>query len=411
MKFVSTFAIVAATVAAGAAAFPASAMAPAPQAAAASRKYDLSSEARKPLGALQNAVNAKDETAYATALAAAQAVVKTNDDKYVLAKLMLQHAEQANDQAARLAAYQAVLASGGADATETQLINHNISILASTSGNWAQVESTLAPMVAANPNDLDNVVNLARAKIELKKNAEALPLLLHAIQLTEASGKPAPEAWYRNALGLAYQTHNNEAVAQMNAALLKNYPSATNLSNAILIYNGGAQLPKDVQLDLYRLMFASGGMNQSGEYLQLANMLEMSGLPGEEKTVLEGGIRSGKLSGASAQQMLQRSSSRIAEDRASLPSVEQKARAAATGVLALSTASAYAGYADYAKAIDLYRVALQKGGVDANVVNTRLGIALALAGRKPEAEAAFHAVTGPRTQLANLWLTWLAQRA
>jgi tetratricopeptide (TPR) repeat protein len=414
MKFVSTIATAAALVAMGAAAQPGAAQKPAAAPAAApaapARKFNITPTARKPLTDLQKAVNAKDETAYPAALAAAQAAVTTTDEKYILAKLVLQHSEQVNDTTGRLAAYQAVLASGGADASETALINHNISILAANTNNWALAESTLTPMVAADPNDVDNMINLARVKIELKREGEALPLLLRAIQLTEAAGKPAPEGWYRNALGIAYQTHNQSVVAQMNAALVKNYPSSQNLSNAILIYNSGTELPKDVQLDLYRLMYVSGGMNQSGEYLQLASMLDVGGLPGEEKSVLEAGLRSGKLSGGAVQQVLQRTTSRIADDRASLPAAEQKARAAANGTLALSTASDYAGYGDYAKAIDLYHVALQKGGVDPNVVNTRLGIALALAGRRPEAEAAFRAVGGSRTQLAGLWLTWLAQR-
>jgi hypothetical protein len=140
-------------------------------------------------------------------------------------------------------------------------------------------------------------------------------------------------------------------------------------------------------------------------------MLDRGGLPGEEQTVLESGIRAGKLGGTEAPQMLRSASAHIAEDRASLASSEQKARSAATGTIAANTAAAYAGYGDYAKAADLYRLALQKGGVDPNVVNTRLGIVLALGGRKAEAEAAFHAVTGPRTELAALWLTWLSTRS
>jgi len=39
-----------------------------------------------------------------------------------------------------------------------------------------------------------------------------------------------------------------------------------------------------------------------------------------------------------------------------------------------------------------------------------LGASLALAGRRPEAEAALHAVTGPRADLAGFWLAWLARR-
>ena len=60
------------------------------------------------------------------------------------------------------------------------------------------------------------------------------------------------------------------------------------------------------------------------------------------------------------------------------------------------------GHGLYAEAAELYRAALQKGGEDPNLVNTRLGAALALAGRRPEAEAALRAVTGPRADLAGI---------
>jgi hypothetical protein len=48
--------------------------------------------------------------------------------------------------------------------------------------------------------------------------------------------------------------------------------------------------------------------------------------------------------------------------------------------------------------------------VDANLVNTRLGIALAMLGQKDEAKAAFGAVTAPpRNEIARFWTTWLDQ--
>ena len=99
---------------------------------------------------------------------------------------------------------------------------------------------------------------------------------------------------------------------------------------------------------------------------------------------------------------------RIAEDRASLPG-QRTARACrrATGRAARQTADAFYGYGQYAEAAELYRAALQKGGEDANLVNIRLGAALALAGQRAEAEAAFRAVTGPRAELAQYWLIWL----
>lgn len=411
MKLVSTLALAAAA-AGGLAAAPAVAAAPAkspaPAAPAApARKYDLSKEAQKPLQELQVAVKAKDEAAYAPRLAAAQAVVKTNDDKYALAQLMLQHAIDTKDQAAQLVALQAIAASGSADSAQAASVTRNIGALAAATKNWALAETALTQSLAASPNDVDLIVNLARSKIELKKNAEALPLLQRAIQLSNAAGQPAPEAWYRNALAIAYTTNNSAAVANINGALLQKFPSKENLKNAIAIYRANKTVNAPTEIDVLRLVLASGAMT-GNEYLRLASLLDQAGLPGEVQSVLESGIQAGAITAASGQQLISQNKARIAADRASLASDETKARAAATGALAFNTGNGYLGYRDYAKAADLYRLALQKGGVDAATANTRLGIALALSGQRPQAEAAFRAVTGPRAELASLWLSWMA---
>lgn len=104
-------------------------------------------------------------------------------------------------------------------------------------------------------------------------------------------------------------------------------------------------------------------------------------------------------------------SPKIAEDRAALPGLDARARSGGNGQLALRLAEGYFGHGDYAKAAEFYRLAVQKGGIDANLANTRLGIALALAGQRAEAETALKAVTGPRQEIASYWLLWLNKRA
>jgi tetratricopeptide (TPR) repeat protein len=101
---------------------------------------------------------------------------------------------------------------------------------------------------------------------------------------------------------------------------------------------------------------------------------------------------------------------RVAEDRGAIAGLRTQAMAAANGTAARSLGDVYYGYGQYGDAAALYRTALQKGGEDSNLVNIRLGAALALAGQRAEAEAAFRAVTGPRAELAQFWLLWLSTR-
>jgi hypothetical protein len=413
MKLVSTLALSAALIAGGMAAAPAAAQkkkaaeAAQPQQAA-ERKFDISKEARKPIGDLQAALKAKSAD-IPQKFAAAQAAARNTDDKYLVAKLQLQHALDTKDKVAQRAAVEAILASGGADAAEASTLNSYIGGEAFASGNYALAETSYAARLATNPDDLDAVVNLARTKMELKKDAEALTLLQQAISLSKARGQNAQDSWYTNALAIAHRQKNTAAAAELARETLKLYPNQQNFKNLVAITQPLLGKDNEAFADLLRLMQVSGNMNSSTDYLRLAEYYDYARNWGAAQTVLQAAAKAGKTSAAHSA-LLSKVSARIAEDKAALPGAEAKARAGSNGALALSLASIYAGYQDYAKAADLYRVALQKGGVDANLVNTRLGMAMAMAGNRAEAEAALSKVTGIRAPLAGLWMAWLAQR-
>ena len=59
----------------------------------------------------------------------------------------------------------------------------------------------------------------------------------------------------------------------------------------------------------------------------------------------------------------------------------------------------------------MFELAKEKGGVDADEVNTRMGIAKMKAGDNAAAKAAFEAVQGgARKQIAGLWLAYLGSK-
>ena len=68
------------------------------------------------------------------------------------------------------------------------------------------------------------------------------------------------------------------------------------------------------------------------------------------------------------------------------------------------------GLGEYAKAVELYRQAMGKPGVDNNIANLHIGMALAASGDKAGATQAFNAVTGPRAGAAKYWLMFLQSR-
>jgi hypothetical protein len=221
------------------------------------------------------------------------------------------------------------------------------------------------------------------------------------------------EAWYKYGLNYAMVSKMTPQAMKFARGLVSAYPSPKNWRDALLAYRdmGG---PDDLaELDTYRLMRFTKALSGERDYIYFADRLNRKGFPGETKALLDEAVAGNMIEAAKPPigQLRKDAGAKIAEDRKSLPGVEKAALAAATGTSALTAADVYFGYGEYAKAAGLYRTALQKGSVDANAVNTRLGMALALAGQKAEAETAFRAISGPRSELANLLLVWLSQRA
>jgi hypothetical protein len=58
----------------------------------------------------------------------------------------------------------------------------------------------------------------------------------------------------------------------------------------------------------------------------------------------------------------------------------------------------------------MFRAAQGKSGVDAELANLRLGMALAASGDKAGATAALAKVTGPRAGIAKYWQAYVNQR-
>lgn len=371
----------------------------------------LSKEERAALIPLQTAVTAQDWAAAQAALPAALAAAQGADARYLTAAMQLRIGLGTNNTALQAQAIDGMIASGGAPQESLAQLYKNQGALASSARDLKKAEAAYAKWVEYAPNDADAIVLLAEAKNSANKVNEAVPLFERAIALKKASG-PVPESWYKRALKLAYDGKQPAQAVKFTRDLLAAYPNATNWRDALLIYRDVSKLDPVTATDTLRLMRAAKALNGERDFFELADAANDRGLPGEAKAVLDEGVAARMVdpNKAAFKDLLSVVNRRVAEDRASLGGVEKAALAAPTGTKALSAGDVYYGYGDYAKAASLYKAALSKGSVDANIANTRLGMALALAGNRAEAETAFKAVTGPRAELAQFWLLWLAQR-
>jgi tetratricopeptide (TPR) repeat protein len=229
-----------------------------------------------------------------------------------------------------------------------------------------------------------------------------------------ASGKPQTEDFYKYAIAQSNTAGLKAETLKWLQRWVTAYPTSTTWRTAIAFYGFSAKpmakLDKRQQVDLFRLMRQSKALADQADYEEYAQRSIDIGLPDEAKLVIDEGKATGKIPAASSSTIKGLASDAATQIAAegSFDALERKATASPTGPLSAQTGDAYLGRSNYAKAIALYRQALSKGGVNADEVNTHLGIALAMSGDKAGAKTAFATVTGaPRSDIAAFWTIWL----
>lgn len=415
MKFASTTAL-ALALALGAVAVTGATPAAAKKAdSAPSAKRNFSPAFVKAVQPLQTALTAGDTAAAKAALPAAQAAATTDDDKFQVALITYQIAQKSNDAAGAAAAVDAMLATGKAPPElQTQLLTAQAQA-AFNASKFDVADRAFTQLNQQKPNDPDILISLAAVKSREGRNNEALPLVDQAIQARKAANQPVDEDIYRRALAMAYDAKMPAQTVKYGQQLVEAYPRADIWRVSLQTYRDTNRLEPQTDLDTLRLMRVANALAGERDYYEYANMALNKGFPGEAKAVIDSGTSSNMVdskalaTSKALSEIKSIAGPKIAADKAELPALDKKARAAADGKQALLTGDVYLGYGQFAQAADLYKVALQKGGVDANVTNLHLGEALAQGGQKADAAAALGKVTGANQPLAQYWAIWAAK--
>jgi hypothetical protein len=163
------------------------------------------------------------------------------------------------------------------------------------------------------------------------------------------------------------------------------------------------------QLDLLRLMRQTGSLTQRSEYVEYVQNADPRRLAGEVLEVLDEGVKAGVITTSDGVYTENKptATTRVAADRKDLAALTADATTAATGVTAQGAGDAAYSLGDFAKAAEMYKLAIDKGVKDKDMVLTRLGIAQVRAGQNDAAKAAFQQVGGTRTTIAKMWLAYV----
>lgn len=374
-----------------------------------------------PVQKLQEAVNKKDVAAAQAALPIAQAAAKTPDDAYFLNSMKLNLSILTNDGALQGEALKGMLDSGFV-APEQQ--GQFSTILASRAFDAKDYDTALtygekALAVGYKPEEVNVILAQAvwgKGAGNPAEVARGLEYFKKAIAARKAAGQVVDPTWYQMGVTQAAKV-NLPQISEWAAMAYEAKPSGENLRTVLRLFQRDTPaMTNRENLDLLRLMQFSGGLGVKGDFLEYAEMAFKGGIYGEVKSVIETGrtTRDARsnfyLTSVDGVENYTVATGKIAGDKATLGAATADATKSATGKIAAATADAYMGYGDNAKAIALYEMALQKGGVDAAEVNMRLGIAQARAGNTEAAKASFAKVTGGvRGTLAQHWLQWLSR--
>ena len=363
---------------------------------AAAPKYKFSKPVQALLAKAQEQQKAGDFAGMAATLNEAAAYpTPTADDIFVIDQLTLNAAVLNKDNALIEKQLNKLVASGRLSPADKTMYLRQAGSLALQRKDYNAATIAFEQLIAANPGDADAIAALAELYFAQKQVGKAVATLTQAIDASAASGKPAPENWYKRRLAMAYDGKLAANIQPAAQGLVKAYPTAVNWRDAIVITQDGyGNIDDQTQLDFLRLQAATNSLNGERDFIEYADTALGKGYPGEAAYAISEGVKRNMLTPSKplVAELKKAADSKVASDKASLPGLEKESKTNAK--IAMGTGDAYYGYGDFAKAAAMYKLAQGGAGIDPNTLNLRLGASLARSGDLAGAKAALDQVKG-----------------
>jgi tetratricopeptide (TPR) repeat protein len=369
----------------------------------------ISKEATKAIVELQNAVNANDFASVPGKVAAAQAVAKTNQDRYAIAQLQLKAAVTAKDDAASASAIDAIAASQYLDAAKVASLYRAVGANFYNSKKFDLAAGAFQKASSLEPQSVEPLKLLAEARNAQGQKAEGAALLQKVLQMSAASGQKPVEDLYRRAVSMAYDAKSPSAV-ELGRQWVTAYPSPDSWRNSIAIFRNMYKPQVEGTLDLLRLMNAAGALTNPNDFNLYAASAADQGNYTEAQAIVDQGLAS-KAIDPSETRFKELIAALKTKPMATAADLEGAAKIAPAGSTLIKIGDRYYAMGKYSNAVELYRKALAKPGTDANLANLHIGMGLARSGDKAGAESALKSVSGEYSEIAKFWLLYVQHTA
>lgn len=388
---------------------PQTATPPAPAKEAPQAQVKPSNKALKALVDLQTTVNKNDFANVPAKVAAAQAVASTKEDRYLIGQLELKAALAQKDNAAVSSAIDAITSSGFLDAAKSGQLYMSLGSTYYNDKDYPKAQAAFQKAATADPGNSEAPALLGEALFAQGQKAPAAAAFQRAIQAKIAAGQKPDENLLKRATVIAYQAESPLAI-DLGRQWAASYPSADSWRNSIAIFRNLSHPDVEGTIDLLRLMQATGSMTAPSDYGLFARAAAEQNNFNEAQEVLDAGIAA-KLVDPTNSEFRDLVVGLKTKPKATAADLAVATKTAQNGTALLRIGDRYYAMGNYAKAVELYRMSVGKPGVDKDVANLHIGMALARSGDKAGATAALNSVAGERAGIAKFWLAYVGQRA
>lgn len=383
-------------------------------AASAPAREAMRQEVGKPLLAAQDAIRAGNHKEALARIAEAEAIAgRLPIETYYIERLRGVAASGAGDEVLAAKSFEAVLATGRLNPAERVQMLEAVTGAHFRAKNYAAAAEAAGRYLAEGGTSTQVVGLQANAWYLGGDYANAVQAIQKRLQATEAAGKEPDETSLRM-LGASYNKLNDEAGYQgVLEKLLVHYPRKDLWLDAVGRVQRKPGFSQRLLLDTYRLLQAAGALETESQYVQLAELAQVAGLPIEAKRVVDEGYSNRKLgSGPDAARHAQ-----LRDKLAKQAADDEKALAGPvnprTPDAMVASGEALVSFGRLPRGIELLEQAIARGGLkNPDEARLRLAQAQLLAGQKAKAQDGLKALAGAGAgvgDVARLWSILAAQ--
>ncbi|MFD1959440.1 hypothetical protein ACFSHP_10860 [Novosphingobium panipatense] len=203
----------------------------------------------------------------------------TPDDKSALGSMMRNYGIISQDLALKQQGNMLLLESGKLDAAAVGSTNYDAGVTAYQMKDYPNSAKYLKAAKDAGYVDSSGQLDLVLADAYKRSNnpQAALQMAKDDIAAAQAKGAAPSESALRNVLQQTYTAKQLGPSTEYAAMLAQYYPGAWNTS--ISVVRQLASLPRDQNVDLMRLMYVTGSMNDRRDYLEYLENVDPRAFP------------------------------------------------------------------------------------------------------------------------------------